>query len=72
MSLTNEGLSRIVLPLPDEQSSRRLGRTVGPMLTTIAALQLRNEKLRANRDLLLPRLLSGRIDVFRQDEEGAA
>ena len=63
MSLTNEGLVRIMLPLPDEKSARRLGRTVGPMLNAIASLQQRNENLRRTRDLLLPRLLSGQIDV---------
>jgi len=63
MSLTNEGLSRIRLPLPDEQSARRLGRTVGPLLTSMAGLQQRNDVLRRTRDLLLPRLLSGQIEV---------
>jgi type I restriction enzyme S subunit len=63
MSLTNEGLKRIVLPLPDEQSARRLGRSVGPMLSSIAQLQRKIENLRRTRDLLLPRLLSGQIYV---------
>ncbi len=63
MSLTNEGLKRIVLPLPDEQSARRLGRSVGPMLSSIAELQRKIENLRRTRDLLLPRLLSGQIYV---------
>jgi type I restriction enzyme S subunit len=63
MSLTNEGLKRIVLPLPDEQSARRLGRSVGPMLSSIAVLQRKIENLRRTRDLLLPRLLSGQINV---------
>ena len=63
MSLTNEGLKRIVLPLPDEQSARRLGRSVGPMLSSIAELQRKIENLRRTRDLLLPRLLSGQINV---------
>ena len=63
MSLTNDGLGRIVLPLPGEQSARRIGRSVGPMLTYIADLQRKNENLRRTRDLLLPRLLSGQIQV---------
>jgi type I restriction enzyme S subunit len=63
MSLTNEGLARIMLPLPSEQSARRLGRDAGLMLNAIAGLQRRNENLRRTRDLLLPRLLSGQIDV---------
>jgi type I restriction enzyme S subunit len=63
MSLTNEGMARIMVPIPDEQSARRLGRVAGPMLNAIAGLQRRNENLRRTRDLLLPRLLSGQIDV---------
>ncbi len=67
MSLTNEGLSRIILPLPDEQSARNLGRICGPMLNAIAGLQGRNEKLRRTRDLLLSRLLSDQIDVSNME-----
>jgi type I restriction enzyme S subunit len=63
MSLTNEGLARIMLPLPDAQAARRLGRDTAPMLNAIAGLQRRNENLRLTRDLLLLRLLSGQIDV---------
>jgi restriction endonuclease S subunit len=63
MSLTNEGLARITLPLPNEQAARQLGQDAGPMLYAIAGLQKRNENLRRTRDLLLPRLLSGQIDV---------
>jgi type I restriction enzyme S subunit len=33
------------------------------MLNAIAILQRRNDNLRRTRDLLLPRLLSGQIDV---------
>jgi len=63
MSLTNEGLARIMLPSLDEQAARQLGRQAGPMLNAIAILQRRNDNLRRTRDLLLPRLLSGQIDV---------
>ena len=63
MSLTNEGMARIMLPIPDEESARRLGRDAGPMLDAIASLQSRNYNLRRTRDLLLPRLISGELDV---------
>ena len=63
MALTNDGLGRIVLPLPGEQSARQLGRSVGPMLSSIADIQRKNENLRRTRDLLLPRLLSGQIHM---------
>lgn len=63
MSLTNDGLARIAMPLPDEKGARQLGQTAGPMLNAIAGLQRRNENLRRTRDMLLPRLLSGQINV---------
>jgi type I restriction enzyme S subunit len=63
MSLTNEGLGRIEMPVPDEQSARRLGIAVGPMLDLMLTLQQRNAVLRRTRDLLLPRLLSGPLEV---------
>jgi type I restriction enzyme S subunit len=63
MSLTNEGLARIEIPLPEEESARRLGRTVGPMLNAMLMLQQSIEVLRRARDLLLPRLLSGQVEV---------
>jgi hypothetical protein len=63
MSLTNESLARIMMPLLDEETARQLGRSAGPMLNAIAGLQWRNENLRRTRALLLPRLLSGQIDV---------
>ena len=40
------------------------------LMLTITLRKIVN--LRRTRDLLLPRLLSGQIDVFLQDEEGAA
>lgn len=63
MSLTNEGLARIIVRLPDEQAARLLGQNAGPVLSAIAALQRLSENLRRTRDMLLPRLLSGQIDV---------
>jgi type I restriction enzyme S subunit len=63
MSLTNEGLARIVMPLPDMLTARRLGRTTGPILSAMTALQQRNDNLRRTRDFLLPQLVSGQVDV---------
>lgn len=63
MSLTNEGMSRIAMPLPVEELARRLGHATRPMLNAMLLLQKKNGLLRRTRDLLLPRLLSGQIDV---------
>jgi type I restriction enzyme S subunit len=63
MSLTNEGLQRIFMPIPNEAASRKLGRHVRPLLNQMLALQIKIGNLRHTRDLLLPRLLSGQITV---------
>jgi len=61
MSLTNEGLSRIEVPVPSEESIRAYCRMVGPMLEYSQVLRARIDVLGRARDLLLPRLLSGRV-----------
>lgn len=61
MSLTNEGLSRIEVPVLREEEARRLGEKALPLLNQILVLQMRNQNLRQTRDLLLPRLLSGQV-----------
>lgn len=63
MSLTNEGLARISMPIPSVEAARWLGRLAGPILNAIAVLQERNGNLRRTRELLLPRLLSGQVDA---------
>jgi type I restriction enzyme S subunit len=67
MALTNEGLRRIIMPIPIESIARQLGRRTIPILNQILTLQLKIENLRRTRDLLLPRLLSGQIKI---DEMG--
>ena len=63
MSLTNEGLARIEMPIPDDVDARALGRATQPILRQMLLLQEQVENLRRTRDLLLPRLLSGELDV---------
>jgi type I restriction enzyme S subunit len=63
MSLTNDGLGRIEMPIPEESFARRLGKDVKPMLDAMLMLQKGIEVLRHTRSLLLPRLLSGQITV---------
>jgi type I restriction enzyme S subunit len=64
MSLTNEGLSRIEVPAPSEPSARRLGEQALPLLNQMLVLQMRIQNLRRTRDLLLPRLLSGQVELL--------
>lgn len=61
MSLTNEGLSRIEVPVLRETKARWLGEQVLPLLNQMLIFQIRNQNLRRTRDLLLPRLLSGKV-----------
>lgn len=49
------------LVVPDSNTVGRFDRLVEPMLAEIINLAKRNQNLRRTRDLLLPRLLSGRI-----------
>jgi type I restriction enzyme S subunit len=47
--------------LPSKQTSELFQETAAPMFRQIALLLFQNQKLRAARDLLLPRLMSGEI-----------
>ena len=51
------------VPLPPEQLVGDFEKLAGPMLDEIGLLSASNQVLRRTRDLLLPRLLSGEIDV---------
>lgn len=70
MSLTNEGLGRIQVPVPNEVSVRLLGEQVLPLLNQMLVLQSQIQNLRCTRDLLLPRLLSGDINIQAKNQEG--
>jgi len=63
MSLTNEGLSRIRVPVLGEEAVQRLGEQALPLLNQMIVLQLQIQNLRRTRDLLLPRLLSGQVEL---------
>jgi len=49
--------------LPEESILGRFHEVVYPMLQTIKMTCSRNRNLRRTRDLLLPRLISGEVDV---------
>lgn len=53
----------IPFTVPDERDVRLFEETVSPMFRQMANLMEQNEKLRAARDLLLPRLMSGETAV---------
>ena len=51
------------LVLPDEDTLYRFNSIIQPMTSAIVANQTENQKLVALRDILLPKLMSGEIDV---------
>lgn len=63
MSLTNEGLARIQMPIPPEELARHLGRQCLPILNEMLILQMKADNLRRTGDLVLPRLLSGQVNI---------
>lgn len=67
MSLTNEGLERIKVLAPDGRTAVAFNRLTAPVVSEILVLQARNATLRRTRDLLLPKLISGRLDVSELD-----
>jgi type I restriction enzyme S subunit len=54
---------RALILVPSKQLLKSFDEIVEPMLSQIHNLHLQNQKLRAARDLLLPRLMSGDIAV---------
>ena len=62
-SLTNDGLGRILTISPPRALVHSFGNIASSMVDLLLVLQLRNRNLSRSRDLLLPRLISGEIDV---------
>ena len=62
-----------LLPQPDATTLRSFSATVQPMFRLIQTLAMKNVNLRTTRDLLLPKLISGELDVSALlDQEAAA
>lgn len=63
VSLTNKGLEGIKILLPDNETVLKYGEIGEPIVNEILTLQHENKVLRRTRDLLLPMLISGELDV---------
>lgn len=63
MSLTNEGLARIKWLFPKENIIEEYDKLVRPIINSILVYQKQNKILRQTRDILLPKLISGELDV---------
>jgi type I restriction enzyme S subunit len=65
VSLTNEGMNAIKHLEPSQDIIVKYGQSVNPIIDDLLVLQTKNKNLRLTRDLLLPRLISGDVDVER-------
>ena len=63
MSLTNDGLEKILILEPIKKLIFDYGQKVLPMIDELFLLQKQNQNLRQARDLLLPKLVSGEIRI---------
>ena len=60
--------AELLIVIPDGEVLEQFENTVGSMLDSVVNLNLRNANLRRTRDLLLPKLISGEIDVSNLPE----
>lgn len=62
-SMTTDILNAMELQIPDETTLAGFEELVAPMYRAMQENRVQSEKLAALRDALLPRLMSGEIDV---------
>lgn len=62
--LPKERVKALELHLPDNGTLDRFNTLIAPMAATIVSIQNENNKLAILRDALLPKLMSGEIDVY--------
>jgi type I restriction enzyme S subunit len=62
-NISKEKVAEMPVVLPDLETQSSFDQIVGPMQAMLRNLQERNRNLRATRDLLLPKLISGELDV---------
>lgn len=63
VSLTNEGLAKIKLKIPDTKLVEEYSKLTNPIVNEIILLLKKNKNLIATRDLMLPKLMSGEIEL---------
>jgi type I restriction enzyme S subunit len=69
LHLHPDRISDHLMPLPPMEHQQRFVVVVAPMVDEIELLEQKNTNLRAQRDLLLPKLVSGEIDVSGAEAE---
>lgn len=65
--INQNNLNRIPILVPPQGVLERFDKTIAPVFDDIATLDRKNTNLRQTRDLLLPKLISGEIDVSELD-----
>lgn len=63
--LPRDRVKALELPLPDDETLDRFNSLISPMAAIIVSNQEENNRLAALRDVLLPKLMSGKIDVSK-------
>jgi len=63
LNVNKEKFSSFKIKLPPQQTLQNFNNQVKPILDLILNLQLQNQNLKQTRDLLIPRLVSGKLDV---------
>ena len=65
--LPRDRIKMMELLLPDDETLNRFNAVIAPMATAIVSNQKENQKLATLRDTLLPKLMSGGLDVSQLD-----
>ena len=65
--INQDNLNRVPILSPPQGLLERFDKMIGPIFDNIATLDLKNINLRQKRDLLLPKLISGEINVSELD-----
>jgi type I restriction enzyme S subunit len=66
-NVNKEKFQTIKVLYPDEKILEHYSNICAPMFQQIKDLQLKNQNLAATRDLLLPKLISGELDISELD-----
>jgi len=67
VSLNNDGLSKIYVPYPNEEKVLEFCNIVNPIIDKSILLKNINKNLIETRDYLLPKIISGKVDVSDLD-----
>jgi type I restriction enzyme S subunit len=65
--VSNDCFESLLMAAPDPAVALRFDGVVGPMLEAVLGYRVQNEQLAGTRDLLLPRLVTGRLDISDVD-----